>query len=297
MNASCREDTNPDYTFNYLDIGSVEAGRTNARLARIRFGDSPSRARRVVRSGDTIVSTVRTYLKAVWHATDACVDQIASTGFVVLTPRGGTIPRFVSYFCQSDPFTNCVTAESVGIAYPAIAGTKLETLEVCVPPFPEQSAIARFLDRADHRIQRYIRAKEKLITLLEEQKQAIIHQAVTGQIDVRTSQPYPAYRDSGVAWLGRAPKSWKILPLQRITLDRCDGPFGSGLKSLHYVDEGIRVVRLKNIGHGEFNDADAAFISQEHYATLGDHSVEPGDVLIAGLGDPNHPSRESLRCT
>ena len=177
-----------------------------------------------------------------------------------------------------------------GITIIHIYPDKLKRLGVALPPVSEQTAIARFLDHADRRIQRYIRAKKKLITLLEEQKQAIIHQAVTGQIDVRTGQPYPAYRDSGVAWLGRVSKTWKILPLQRITLDRCDGPFGSGLKSSHYVDEGIRVVRLQNIGHGEFNDADAAFISQEHYATLGDHSVEPGDVLIAGLGDPNHPS-------
>ena len=54
---------------------------------------------------------------------------------------------------------------------------------------PEQAAIVRFLDHADRRIRRYIRAKQKLITLLEEQKQAIIHQAVTGQIDVRTGKP------------------------------------------------------------------------------------------------------------
>ena len=52
--------------------------------------------------------------------------------------------------------------------------------------FAEQTAIVRFLDHADRRIRRYIRAKQKLIALLEEQKQAIIHQAVTGQIDVRT---------------------------------------------------------------------------------------------------------------
>lgn len=67
-----------------------------------------------------------------------------------------------------------------------------------VPPLPEQHAIARFLDHANQRIQRHIHAKEKLIKLLEEQKQVIIHQAVTGQIDVRTGQPYPAYKESGV---------------------------------------------------------------------------------------------------
>ena len=72
----------------------------------------------------------------------------------------------------------------------------------CLPPLSEQTAIVRFLDHADRRIRRYIRAKQKLIALLEEQKQAIIHQAVTGQVDVRTGQPYPAYKPSGVEWLG-----------------------------------------------------------------------------------------------
>ena len=137
------EDTDPEYTFDYLDIGSVETGRLTAEPERIRFGDSPSRARRVVRSGDTIISTVRTYLKAVWHAEDAGTELIASTGFAVLTPRRGTLPRFVSYVCQSDSFTNRVTADSVGIAYPAIAETRLGTFKVGVPPSSEQAAIIR----------------------------------------------------------------------------------------------------------------------------------------------------------
>ena len=77
-----------------------------------------------------------------------------------------------------------------------------------VPTPVEQIAIVRLLDYADRRIRRYIRAKKRLIELLEEQKQAIIHQAVTGQIDVRTGQRYPAYKDSGVKWLGKVPQHW-----------------------------------------------------------------------------------------
>ena len=88
-------------------------------------------------------------------------------------------------------------------------------LPLHVPPLPEQAAIARFLDHADERIQRYIRAKQKLITLLQEQKQALIHQAVTGQIDVRTGQPYPAYKPSGVEWLGDVPEHWEVRKLRR----------------------------------------------------------------------------------
>ena len=81
---------------------------------------------------------------------------------------------------------------------------------VPLPPLPDQTAIVRFLDHADRRIRRYIRAKQKLVALVEEQKQAIIHQALTGQIDVRTGQPYPVYRPSGVEWLGDVPEHWDV---------------------------------------------------------------------------------------
>ena len=87
---------------------------------------------------------------------------------------------------------------------------KFGALRVPIPPLSEQNAIVRFLDHADRRIRRYIRGKQKLIALLEEQKQAIIHQAVTGQIDVRTGQPYPAYKPSGVEWLGDVPAHWNV---------------------------------------------------------------------------------------
>ncbi len=62
-----------------------------------------------------------------------------------------------------------------------------------------------------------------------------------------------------------------------------DGPFGSNLKTSHYTESGPRVVRLQNIGDGRFED-DQAHISEEHFASLDRHSVEPGDVLIAALG-------------
>ena len=97
-------------------------------------------------------------------------------------------------------------------------------MAIARPPFNEQTSIVRFLDHADQRIQRYIRAKEKLIALLEEQKQAIIHQAVTGRIDVRTGQPYPAYKPSGVEWLGDVPAHWEVRRLGQLATK-----FGSGI--------------------------------------------------------------------
>ena len=201
------------------------------------------------------------------------------------------MPRFLWYVLngelgrsQLDYYSETTT----GLAN--INGEIIENVTLAAPPLAEQFAIVCFLDHVNRRVQRYIRAKQNLIALLEEQKQTIIHRSVTGQIDVRTGQPYPAYKSSGVEWLGQVPEHWKVVQLRRVTLERCDGPFGSGLKSSHYVEDGIRVVRLQNIGHGEFADSDAAFISPNHYSSLGNHSVLAGDILIAGLGDSNHPS-------
>ena len=83
---------------------------------------------------------------------------------------------------------------SIAAAQPGLSVERVLNLQLPVPPLPEQTAIVRFLDHADRRIYRYIRAKQKLTALLEEQKQAIIHQAVTGQIYLRTGQPYSAYK-------------------------------------------------------------------------------------------------------
>ncbi len=105
----------------------------------------------------------------------------------------------------------------------------------------------------------------------------------------RGFRPYPEYTDSGVEWLGEIPAHWQSLALGHLTISRCDGPFGSGLKSEHYTESGVRVVRLHNIGWAEFTDLDAAYLDDAYARRLGDHSVKGGDVLIAGLGEDGHP--------
>ena len=208
---------------------------------------------------------------------------------IIFRPSIDADARFLGYVTDCSPSARQKARIGRGFTVMHIYSSDLKYMTVAIPPLPEQAAIVRFLDHADRRIRRYIRARKKLITLLEERKKAIIHEAVTGKLDVRTGRPYPAYKDSGVEWLGEVPAHWQAAQLRRMAVDRCDGPFGSGLKSAHYTERGIRVVRLQNIGHGEFRDSDAAFISQSHYASLGDHSVLPGDILVAGLGDDSHP--------
>ena len=110
-----------------------------------------------------------------------------------------------------------------------------------VPPVLEQRAIVRYLDDADRRIRRYIHAKRRLIELLEERGRALIHEAVTGRIDVRTGQPYPAYKDSGVEWLGKVPEHWSVRRNRWLFRDRAETGFGS-LPILEVsIHEGVRI--------------------------------------------------------
>src|SRR5688500_11674778 len=92
-----------------------------------------------------------------------------------------------------------------------LSSGQVERIAFALPPLPERSAIVRYLDYADRRIQRYIRAKQKLIKLLEEQKQAIIHRAVTRGLD-----PNVRRKPSGVKWLGDLPEHWRVVRLGRM---------------------------------------------------------------------------------
>jgi type I restriction enzyme S subunit len=282
MNRSVLPESTPlSYEFRYLDIGSVGTGVLTARPQPLRFATAPSRARRVVRNGDTLVSTVRTYLKAVYFVDRDSEDLVCSTGFAVLTPTARTVPRFVSYLCQSSAFTDRVTADSVGIAYPAIAETKLGSFPVAVPPFAEQAAIVRFLDHADRRIRRYIRAKQKLIKLLEEQKQAIIHRAVTRGLD-----PNVRLKPSGVEWLGDVPEHWEVRRLKSL-VKRIDQ--GVSPQAENYLAEGPSwgVLKAGCVNRGVFRE-------EQHKRLPPSFSIDPnlaiavGDVLVSrASGSPN----------
>ena len=161
---------------------------------------------------------------------------------------------------------------------------ELGSIPIPVLPRQEQEQIAEFLDREHAKIDALVARKERLIELLQEKHTALITRAVTKGLD-----PNVDMKDSGVEWLGQIPAHWECLSLARVTLSRCDGPFGSGLKSEHYTGAGMRVIRLQNIGWAEFSDSDEAYIDESYANELGDHSVIAGDLLIAGLGDEGHP--------
>jgi len=186
---------------------------------------------------------------------------------------------------QSQPIAQQLHIEANGVTRYGLTHEAINSVLLPLPPLSEQTDIVRFLNHADRRIGRIIRCKQRLVNLLKEERGAVLYRAVT-----RGLEPTVPLKSSGVPWLGDVPEHWQIMPLRRASGPRCDGPFGSSLKSGHYTDHGVRVIRLQNIGHGEFNGAGHAYVGVEHYATLGDHSVEAGDLLIAGLGDSRRPA-------
>lgn len=197
--------TSPDFEFRYVDIGSVQTGRLVKEPERIRFEAAPSRARRVLRRGDTIISTVRTYLKAIWYVSEDADDLIASTGFAVLTPGSGVEPEYLGYVIQSSPFVNRVTANSIGIAYPAIAETVLGRFPVALPPtVDEQQAIVARIKTESAPLDDAITRTEEEIKLIREYRDRLIADVVTGQVDVRGWQPGPddVVDDAALAALG-----------------------------------------------------------------------------------------------
>ena len=148
---------------------------------------------------------------------------------------------------------------------------------VPVPPSREQATIVRFLDHTDRRIRRYIRAKERLIELLEEQKQAMIHQAVTGRIDVGTGQPYQAYKDSRVEWLGEVPEHWEVRRVANIA----DMRVSNVDKHVREGEEPIRLCNYIDVYHNDRIRGDIAFMSASATkAEIQRFHMAIGDVLL-----------------
>ncbi len=212
--ASCNDDTlseatPPETMLHYVDISAVSQEGGIEGIDDVEFDEAPSRARRLVRAGDTILSTVRTYLKAVAHIDGAHAHVTVSTGFAVIRPDADLDSRYLSYQVQSEPFVGEVVRRSLGVSYPAINASEVMTFPIALPPLPEQRSIAAFLDRETARIDVLIEKKRQQIVLLDEKRRAIITDAVTRGLD-----PGVRCKESGSDWLSRIPHHWNIRRLK-----------------------------------------------------------------------------------
>ena len=120
-------------------------------------------------------------------------DVVCGYHLALLRPRSDRIQgRFLLRALQAPAVASQFQVRANGVTRYGLSHDAIKSIWFAVSPLSEQALIARFLDHATSHIDRYIRAKQKLIELLDEQKRLFIDQAVTGRIDVRTGRPYPA---------------------------------------------------------------------------------------------------------
>jgi type I restriction enzyme, S subunit len=135
---------------------------------------------------------------------------IISPAYVVMRLRTRQQPRYFHHVYRTPQFAKEAERWSYGITSDmwSLRPEHFKMIYTPIPPLDEQAAIVRFLDHSNTRIERAIRAKRKLITLLNEKKHAIIHRAVTRGLD-----PAVKLKPSGIDWLGDVPENWDILPV------------------------------------------------------------------------------------
>ncbi|AKB21490.1 restriction endonuclease subunit S [Methanosarcina sp. WH1] len=173
------------------------------------------------------------------------------------------VPAYICHFLRSAEGKKAILRDFRGATVGGISREFAAKVILPLPSLPEQQRVVDILDRAEA-----LRAKRRAaLAQLDELVQSIFIEM---------------FGDSAIN-----PKGWSLKPVGELASKFSDGPFGSNIKSSHYTENGIRVVRLQNIGVGEFLDDDKAYISEEHFAELKKHECLPGDVLVGTLGSPN----------
>ncbi|MGI6481682.1 MAG: restriction endonuclease subunit S [Methanobacterium sp.] len=273
---SLPENKDLDYEFFYLDISNVSSNGKILNLELMRLEDAPSRARRIPNNHDTIISTVRTYLKAISYLDGIPDNFIVSTGFSILNPKKNIFPRYLYYLVSSDIFVQTVVAYSKGIAYPAINSSDLANLPIWYPDFETQKKLSSFLDKKTSEIDLTIEKDSRLIELLKEKRTALINHVVTKGLD-----PMVRMKDSGVEWIGEIPEDWNINRLKFLAAKKAQ--YGANEEPEYNENKfDYRYVRITDVNdNGGLKKDSFAYLSKENARGF---ILEEGDVLFARSG-------------
>lgn len=244
----------------YVALEHVESwtGRLRYASSEVSFDSQVKR----FQTGDVIFGKLRPYLAKVTRPkkNGVCVGE-----FFVLRPYGSNVTApYMEQLLRSKPIIDAINCSTFGAKMPRADWQFVGGMVVPLPSLPEQTAIVRFLDYVDNRIRRSIHAKQKLITLLEEEKQAIIHHAVTRGID-----PDVPLKSSGVEWLGDVPEHWEVKPA-KFFFREVDERSTTGTEELLSVSHitGVTPRSQKNI---------TMFMAESN---VGHKLCRPGDLVI-----------------
>jgi type I restriction enzyme S subunit len=227
---------------------------------------------KLVRPGDIAYNKMRAWQGAVGASE---YEGIVSPAYIVQRPRDSANPRYLHYLLRTPAFAKEAERWSYGITSDmwSLRPEHFKLIYLCLPPLTEQSAIVRILDHWDRRIRLYIEAKQKLIKLLEEQKQAIIHQAVT-----RGLNPKVRLKPSGVDWLGDVPEHWEVAALRRRwTVRDCKHLTVPFIED----EDGIPLASVREVQSFDLSLAQAKRTSRKYYESLieGDRKPRKGDLI------------------
>jgi type I restriction enzyme S subunit len=286
--------TPPDTLLSYVDIAALENGVADLNPTEVTFEAAPSRARRVLRDGDTILSTVRTYLKAVASFPKVDANLIASTGFAVLRPNGMLHSRFAYWAALAEPFIENVVAHSDGVSYPSINPTLLGTLPIVVPPATDQKRIAIFLDDKTARIDALIADKELLVEKLRE-----YWRSVSAEIVVRGIRKSSSVTETGIPWLGKTPSHWELRPMKtlfRLVTEQSEDDHGLELLSL-YTDIGVRPRKDLEQKGNRASNTDGYWLVQKDDLVVNKLLAWMGAIAASNYSGVTSPAYDILRPT
>jgi len=194
----------------------------------------------------------------------------------VLRPVVAETAKFITYALNITDFANFID----GSTRDKLTQGAMKEIPLPFPPFPEQTAIANFLDHETAKIDALIAEQQRLIELLKEKRQAVISHAVTKGLD-----PNVRMKDSGVEWLGEVPVGWRIVQLRMLAKMIQTGPFGSQLHSEDYVVNGIPVINPSNIQDGKIEPDWSCSITAEDANRLSQHKLIDGDIVFGRRGE------------
>jgi type I restriction enzyme S subunit len=235
---------------------------------------------KIVRPDDIVVNCMNVIIGSVGLSKyTGCLSPV----YYVLTRRSESDdPKYLNAYFQTKPFQRSLVRIGNGIlAHRMRIPMELLKCELFPrPPLPEQSAIVRYLDHVDRRVRRLVRAKRKLIVLLTEQKQAIIHRAVTRGLD-----PDVPLKDSRVEWLGQVPEHWQVRRLGQVAVSFRTGPFGSILHQSDYVEGGTPLVNPIHMHDGRIVEDKRCTVPAAVVDRLSNYVLAKYDIVFSRRGE------------
>jgi type I restriction enzyme S subunit len=274
--------TDPDYQFDYLEISNVNYyGIVDpTAIERLRFEDSPSRARRCVLLNDTLISSVRPNLQAVAFVPDARPEFVCSTGFNVVRPNAVKVnPKFTYYALVSEYGRQYFEAVAKGVGYPAVDDKDFGSFALPLPELTEQGLITNYLDASCAAIDEAVQVKYRQLETLDAIRESIIEAAVTKGI--RESRK----RRIDQEWIDEIPAHWTVVRLKRI-LSRVD----YGISESTEQEGRFAVLKMGNIQRGELE-----FEGLDYVAEVGDNLLlQAGDLLYNRTNSPDQVGKAAI---